>query len=63
MVSSVQIVVQCALSVAVKQCCHLDFMKKELVWLIAGHLNTVSEHGVLSAFSGLCPENWDGWSP
>jgi hypothetical protein len=49
--------------VAAKQCCHLDFMEKEFVWLLAGHFNPVSGCGILSAFSGLSHENQDGWSP
>ena len=54
--------VQCALSVADKQCCHLDFIKKEFVWYIVGYFNPVSGHGTISAFSGQSSENRDGWS-
>jgi hypothetical protein len=49
--------------VAAKQCCHLDFMKKEFIQLIAEHFNPVSGREILSAFSGLSHENRDGWSP
>ena len=36
-VPSVQVAVQCALSVGGQQCRHSDSIIKELVWLIAGH--------------------------
>jgi hypothetical protein len=62
-VSSVQIVVECALSLAAKQCCHLDFMEKDFIWPTAGHFNSVAGRTILSAFLGLSRENRDGWSP
>jgi hypothetical protein len=50
-------------SVAVKQCCHLEFMKKEFIGLIAVHFNAVLECGILSTFSGLSSINCDGCLP
>jgi hypothetical protein len=43
---SVQIVVKCALSVAAEQCCQLDFITKEFVWLVAGIFNPVLGSGI-----------------
>jgi hypothetical protein len=43
--------------------CHLGFIKKEFIWLIAQHIKPVSGQGILSAFSGLSLENQDRWSP
>jgi len=45
------------------ECCHLGFIKKEFIWLIAQHIKPVSGRGSLSAFSGLSHENQDRWSP
>jgi hypothetical protein len=49
--------VQCALSVAAKQCCHLDVTEKEFVWLIVEHFNPVLGRWILSEFSGLSRKN------
>jgi hypothetical protein len=54
---------QCALNVAAKKRCHLDFMEKEFNWLIAGHFNPFLGHGILSAYLGLSSKNQDWWSP
>jgi hypothetical protein len=59
-VTSVQVVAQCALGVSAKQHCHLDFMNKEFFWLIVSHSYPVLECGILSVFSGLSLENRDG---
>jgi hypothetical protein len=50
-------------SVAVKQCCYLDSMKKEFIGLTAVHFNSVLGCGILSAFSGLSSINWGGCLP
>jgi hypothetical protein len=50
-------------SVAVKQCCHLDFMKKEFIGLIEVHFTSVLGCGILSAFSGPSSINWDACLP
>jgi hypothetical protein len=62
-VISLQIVVQCVASVGAEQFDRLDITKKELVWLSAGRMTPVSRLGILGAFSGLSPENRDGWLP
>jgi hypothetical protein len=62
-VPSVQIVVQRALTVAAKQSCHLHFMEKVFIRLIAGLFDPVSGCEISSAVSGLSHENRVGWSP
>jgi len=56
---SVQIVVQCILSEAAKQCYQLDLLKIKFILLIAEHFNPVLSHAILSQFSGLSHGNWD----
>lgn len=46
---------------ASKRFCHVDFIKKGSVCLIAEQFNTVSGRRTVSAFSGLTGENRDGW--
>jgi len=45
------------------ECCHLGFIKKEFIWLIAQHITPISGQGILGAFLGLSHENQDRWSP